>query len=61
MAAAVAAGEFADLKTAAAAMVHVKGRIEPDPAAFAAYRRKFEVHRAVSAALESSWERFGKS
>jgi len=61
MAAAVAAGEFADLKAAAKAMVHVKGRIEPDPAACGVYRRKFEVHRAVSAALESSWERFGQA
>ncbi len=59
MAAAVAAGEFADLTAAAASMVHVKGRIDPDGAAAAVYRRKFERHKAVSAALDSGWQMFG--
>jgi L-xylulokinase len=61
MAAAVAAGEFADLKAAAKAMVRVRGRIEPDPAASRIYRGKFELHRVVSSALEPSWEKFGAS
>ena len=56
MAAAVAAGEFADLKAAARAMVRVRDRIEPDPAASAVYRGKFERQQAVSAALEGCWE-----
>jgi len=56
MAAAVAAGEFADLKAAAGSMVRVKERIEPDAAASRIYRKKFERHLAASAALESLWE-----
>ena len=57
MAAAVAAGEFTDLKAAAKAMVRVRQRIQPDPAASAIYRRKFALQQEVSAALEPSWER----
>jgi L-xylulokinase len=59
MAAAVAVGEFADLKAAARAMVRIRGRIEPDPAASRVYRKKFAVHKAVSAALDGTWGLFG--
>jgi len=59
MAAAVAVGLFADLKAAARAMVRVRGRVEPDPAASRSYRRKFKLHKAASAALEGTWELFG--
>jgi ribulose kinase len=59
MAAAVAVGRFSDLKAAARAMVRVRGRIEPDTAASRSYRRKFKLHKAVSAALEGTWELFG--
>ncbi len=61
MAAAVAVGEFGDLKAAARAMVRIKGRIEPDPLASAVYRRKFELHKAASAALEDLWPMFAKA
>jgi L-xylulokinase len=56
MAAAVAAGEFPDLGAAARAMVRVRGRLEPDSGASKAYRRKFRMHKAVSAALDPTWE-----
>jgi len=59
MAAAVAAGEYADLKAAAKAMVRIRDRIEPDPLAAKAYRKKFQLHKAASAALEGIWEQFG--
>lgn len=59
MAAAVAAGDFADLKAAAKAMVRVRERIEPDPAASRVYRGKFEQQQEVSAALERCWEILG--
>jgi L-xylulokinase len=59
MAAAVAVGEFPDLKAAAREMVRVRGRIDPDPACSRVYRRKFALHKAVSAALEGTWGLFG--
>jgi L-xylulokinase len=59
MAAAVATGEFPDLKAAAREMVHVRARIHPDPASSRAYRRKFALHKAVSAALDGTWGLFG--
>jgi L-xylulokinase len=59
MAAAVAVGEFADLKAAARGMVRVRGRISPDPAVSRTYRKKFALHKAVSAALEGTWGLFG--
>ncbi|MGO8695398.1 MAG: FGGY-family carbohydrate kinase [Rectinemataceae bacterium] len=58
MAAAVAAGEYGDLKAAAKAMVRIRGRIEPDPSTATIYRRKFQLHKAASAALEGIWELF---
>jgi L-xylulokinase len=59
MAAAVAVGEFPDLKAAAREMVRVRGRIDPDPASSRVYRGKFALHKAVSAALEGTWGLFG--
>ena len=59
MAAAVATGEFPDLKAAAREMVHVRARIHPDPASSRAYRGKFALHKAVSAALDGTWGLFG--
>ncbi len=59
MAAAVAVGEYSDLKAAAKAMVRIRDRIEPDPLAAKVYRKKFQLHKAASAALEGIWEHFG--
>ncbi len=58
MAAAVAAGVYKDLKEAAKHMVNMKCRIEPNPANFAAYEKKFALYKKVSAALENSWKDF---
>lgn len=58
MAAAVAAGAYADFKDAAKAMVKVKRRVEPNPAAFPAYRRKYALYKQVSGSLENCWKSF---
>ncbi len=58
MAAAVAAGEYRDLKEAAKSMVKVKCRIEPDPASVPAYEKKFELYKKVSGALAGLWKDF---
>ncbi len=58
MAAAVAAGVFKDLKEAAQHMVKMKCRIEPNPANFKAYDKKFALYKKVSGALDSSWKDF---
>ena len=60
MAAAVASGYYKDLKEAAANMVKIKGRIEPDPKTYAAYDRKYALYRKASAALEGIWREFQK-
>jgi L-xylulokinase len=56
MAAAVAAGVFKDLKEAAQNMVKMKRRIEPNPANFPAYEKKFALYKKVSGALDSFWK-----
>jgi len=58
MAAAVAAGEFADFREAAETMVTVKRRVEPNPETYAAYRRKYALYKEVSGALENCWSKF---
>ena len=58
MAAAVAAGEYTDFKDAAKTMVVIKRRVEPDPGAFAAYRKKFELYKQVTGALDGIWKSF---
>ena len=55
MAAAVAAGEFADLKEAADEMVKVKARLEPDMAHHEIYKQKFAAYRKAEAVVESLW------
>jgi L-xylulokinase len=56
MAAAVAAGVYADLKDAARHMVTIGHRLEPDPAKAALYTRKYQRYCAVSAALDGIWK-----
>ena len=58
MAATVAAGVYKDLREAAQNMVNMKCRIEPDPANFSIYDRKFALYKKVSGALEGSWKDF---
>jgi len=55
MVAAVAAGEFADVKAAANEMVKVKARLEPDMARHEIYKQKFAAYRKAEAAVESLW------
>jgi L-xylulokinase len=58
MAAAVAAGEYSDLREAAKAMVKIKSRVEPNPENYTAYDMKFELYKKVSEALEDLWKAF---
>jgi len=58
MAAAVAAGEYADFKDAAKTMVKIKRRMEPDPETFTAYRRKYELYKRLTGALDGLWKNF---
>jgi L-xylulokinase len=58
MAAAIAAGEFRDYGEAVAAMVRIKARVEPDPAARKIYAAKYEKYAAIRDALAGVWRRF---
>jgi L-xylulokinase len=58
MAAAVAAGEYKDLKEAAHNMVNMKCRLEPDPVNIPIYEKKFRLYKEVSGALEAVWGNF---
>lgn len=55
MAAAVASGVYRDLKDAAAHMVKITHRLEPDAGKAAIYKRKYQRYRKVSDALEGLW------
>ena len=58
MAAAIAAGVYKDYKEAAQHMVHISGRVEPNPEKTAIYQKKYEKYRAVSKALDTVWGQF---
>lgn len=58
MAAAVAAGVYKNLKEAAQNMVKMKCRIEPNPANFNVYEKKFALYKKISSALDDSWKNF---
>jgi len=58
MVAAVASGEYSNLKEAAQGMVKVKCRIEPNPTNYPAYDSKFELYLKVSAAVDGMWKEF---
>ncbi len=58
MAAAVAAGEYSDLKHAAETMVKVKCRLEPDYEHTKIYENKFALYKRVSDSLADTWKQF---
>lgn len=55
MAAAVGAGQFADLQAAAAAMVAPPRKVEPDLGNTTVYRRRFALWQAVENSLAPHW------
>lgn len=55
MAAAVAGGEYPDVESAASAMCHITARVEPDPARFEIYRRKYALYCRTIEALDPLW------
>ena len=58
MAACVAAGVFPDYGAAAQRMVRINPPVDPDGARHEIYRKKFENYSAISAALDTVWDRF---
>jgi len=58
MAAAVAAGEYRDLKEAAQSMVKIKCRLEPDPKNMPIYENKYRLYKKVSGVLDGLWKDF---
>ena len=58
MAAAIAAGVYRDYRDAAEHMVHVSGRVEPNPEMREIYEKKYQKYRAVSRALDTVWGQF---
>lgn len=58
MAATIAAGVYKDYKEAAKCMVHVSGRVEPNPDMQDIYDKKYKKYRAVSKALDTVWGQF---
>lgn len=58
MAAAVAAGEYKDLKEAAQSMVKIKCRLEPNQENILVYQKKYELYKKVSGSLEDVWKQF---
>lgn len=58
MAAGVAAGIYSDYTQAVQAMVRMGAPILPDQARHCIYQSKFETYQAISAALDTVWDRF---
>lgn len=57
MAAAVGAGEYIDLQSAAASMVSIKMKLEPDMKKTEIYREKYQQYKKISSVLDETWER----
>lgn len=55
MAAAVAAGEFPDLKSAAVKMVKIKSKLKPDTSRSDVYKKKFGIYKKVSENMDKVW------
>ena len=58
MAAAIAAGVYADYKEAANHMVRISERISPDPEKTEVYQKKYEKYISISNALDTVWGQF---
>ena len=58
MAAAVAAGVYADYKEAACRMVHIADKVEPNPETAEIYQKKYKKYSLVSQALDTVWDEF---
>lgn len=58
IAASVAAGLYPGYDQAVQAMVRTGEPVWPDPAAHAVYLEKFETYQAISAAMDTVWDRF---
>jgi L-xylulokinase len=58
MAACVAAGIYPDYEEAARKMVHIREAVMPDMEKHEIYLEKYAKYRAVSAALDTVWDRF---
>lgn len=58
IAAAVAAGEYKDLKEAAQNMIKIKCHLEPNPANFTIYESKYKLYKKVSDAMDCVWKEF---
>jgi L-xylulokinase len=58
MAAAVASGEYKDLKEAAQNMVKIKHRLEPNHENAVIYKQKYNLYKKVSGALDNVWKDF---
>jgi L-xylulokinase len=58
IAASVAGGVYKDLKEAAQNMVKIKCRIEPNPANYSVYEKKYSLYKKISGALDGSWNDF---
>lgn len=58
MAAAVAAGIYADYEEAADKMVHIADKVHPNPEMAEIYQKKYRKYRMVSQALDTVWDEF---
>lgn len=56
MAASIAAGVYQDYREAAGQMVHIAGRVEPDPEQMMVYDQKYQVYKQVCKSLNEVWE-----
>lgn len=56
IAAAVAVGHYPTLEQAAKAMCRVKARVQPNPANFELYRKKYRMYNKTIQALDGVWE-----
>lgn len=58
--AAVACGDFPSVEAAADSLVSVRGRVEPDPQAVAAYDERYRVWRGLYPALKESFKQMSE-